>query len=43
MTAYYNENDPKAAAGLRELIARGDVAPDDKSVSAPDITSEDMH
>ena len=24
-------------------IARGEVAPDDKSVSLPDITSEDMH
>lgn len=29
MTAYYNENDPKAAAWLRELIAHGLIAPGD--------------
>lgn len=29
MTAYYNENDPKAAAWLRELIKAGHVAPGD--------------
>lgn len=29
MTAYYNENDPKAAAWLRELIAEGLIAPGD--------------
>lgn len=35
MPAYYNEHDPKAAAWLRELIARGLVAPgdvDDRSI-----------
>ena len=29
MTAYYNENDPKAAAWLRELIKEGLIAPGD--------------
>lgn len=29
MTAYYNENDEKAAATLRELISRGLIAPGD--------------
>lgn len=29
MTAYYNENDPKAAAWLRELIRAGHIAPGD--------------
>src|SRR5688572_19163051 len=29
MAAYYNENDPFAAAWLRELIARGLIAPGD--------------
>ncbi len=29
MTAYYNENDPKAAAWLRELIRQGHIAPGD--------------
>ena len=36
MTAYYNENDPKAAAWLRELIAERLIAPgevDDRSVA----------
>lgn len=28
-TAYYNENDPKATAWLRELILRGHIAPGD--------------
>lgn len=43
MTAYYNENDPYAAARLRELIAQKIIAPghvDDRSmldVSASDI------
>jgi DNA (cytosine-5)-methyltransferase 1 len=35
MTAYYNENDPKAAAWLRELIKRGHLAPgevDERSI-----------
>lgn len=35
MTAFYNENDPKAAAWLRELIARGLIAPgvvDERSI-----------
>jgi len=27
MTAYYNENDPFAAAWLRELIAAGHIMP----------------
>ena len=29
MTAYYNENDPYAAQWLRNLIARGLIAPGD--------------
>lgn len=29
MSAYYNENDPKAAAWLRELIKEGHIAPGD--------------
>ena len=35
MTAYYNENDPKAAAWLRELIKGGHIAPgvvDERSI-----------
>lgn len=35
MTAYYNENDPKAAAWLRELIKQGCIAPgevDERSI-----------
>ena len=36
MSAYYNENDPKAAAWLRELIAQGHIAPgtvDERSIT----------
>lgn len=36
MTAYYNENDPKAAAWLRELIKQGHIAPgevDERSIA----------
>jgi len=43
MTAYYNEHDPKAAAWLRELIARGHIAPgvvDERSIE--DITADDL-
>ena len=43
MTAYYNENDPKAAAWLRELIARGHIAPgvvDERSIE--DVTADDL-
>ena len=29
MTAYYNDNDPKICAWLRELIADGLIAPGD--------------
>lgn len=31
MTAYYNDNEPKVCAWLRELIARGLIAPGDVS------------
>jgi DNA (cytosine-5)-methyltransferase 1 len=43
VTAYYNENDPKAAAWLRELIARGHIAPgvvDERSIE--DVTADDL-
>lgn len=36
MTAFYNENDPKAAAWLRELIAQGHLSPgivDERSIT----------
>ena len=36
MPAYYNENDPKAAAWLRELISKGLIADgdvDDRSIT----------
>ena len=35
MTSYYNENDPRAAAWLRELIKQGLIAPgevDERSI-----------
>lgn len=41
--AYYNEHDPKAAAWLRELIARGLIAPgvvDERSIL--DLTPDDV-
>ena len=43
MTAYYNENDPYAAAWLRNLIAAGHIAPgevDDRSIA--DVTSAEL-
>lgn len=43
MTAYYNENDPFAAAWLRNLIAAGLIAPgevDDRSIE--DVTAADL-
>ncbi len=43
MTAYYNENDPKAAAWLRELIKAGAIAPgevDERSIE--DVTPRDL-
>lgn len=43
MAAYYNENDPYAVAWLRELIARGLIAPgdvDDRSIK--DVQPEDV-
>jgi DNA (cytosine-5)-methyltransferase 1 len=43
MTAYYNENDPKASAWLRELIKEGRIAQgivDDRSIE--DITPSDL-
>ena len=43
MTAYYNENDPKAAAWLRELISRGLIASgvvDDRSIT--EVQPEDL-
>lgn len=48
MTAYYNENDPKAAAWLRELIRDGQIAEgevDERSiheVSADDVVGYDQ-
>lgn len=42
MTAIYNENDPRAAAWLRELIAHGHIAPgvvDERSIT--DLTPAD--
>lgn len=43
MTAYYNENDPFAAAWLRELIRGGHIAPgevDDRSIH--DVQADDL-
>jgi len=43
VTAYYNENDPYAAAWLRNLIAAGHIAPgevDDRSIA--DVTSAEL-
>jgi DNA (cytosine-5)-methyltransferase 1 len=43
MRAYYNENDPKAAAWLRELIKVGAIAPgtvDERSIE--DVTPNDL-
>jgi DNA (cytosine-5)-methyltransferase 1 len=43
MAAYYNEHDPKAAAWLRELIARGLIAPgevDERSII--DVRADDL-
>ncbi len=41
--AYYNENDPKAAAWLRELIKRGLIAPGDVNErSILDVRPEDL-
>lgn len=42
--AFYNENDPKAAAWLRELIAQGHIAPgvvDERSIS--DLTPDELN
>ena len=42
--AYYNENDPKAAAWLRQLIINGDIADgevDDRSIL--DVEAGDLH
>jgi DNA (cytosine-5)-methyltransferase 1 len=41
--AYYNENDPKAAAWLRRRIASGDIAPgdvDERSIT--DVQPDDL-
>lgn len=43
MTAYYNENDPFAAAWLRQLIAAGHIAPgdvDDRSIE--DVNPDEL-
>lgn len=43
MTAYYNENDPKAAAWLRELIREGHIAPgvvDERSIE--DVVPDEL-
>ena len=43
MPAYYNENDPKAAAWLRELIYEGHIADgvvDERSIE--DLTPDDL-
>jgi DNA (cytosine-5)-methyltransferase 1 len=43
LTAYYNENDPKAAAWLRDLILRGHIAEgevDERSIE--DVTANDL-
>ena len=43
MTAYYNENDPFAAAWLRELIKAGHIAPGDVDErSIEDVTPADL-
>ncbi len=43
MTAYYNENDPQAAAWLRELIAAGHIAAGDVDErSIEDVRPEDL-
>jgi DNA (cytosine-5)-methyltransferase 1 len=43
VTAYYNENDPSAAAWLRELIKQGSIAPghvDERSIA--DVSAADL-
>ena len=43
MSAYYNENDPKAAAWLRELIKADQIAPGDVDErSIEDVTADDL-
>jgi DNA (cytosine-5)-methyltransferase 1 len=43
VTAYYNENDPKAAAWLRELIKQGHIAPGDVDErSIKEVQPEDV-
>lgn len=43
MTAYYNENDPNAAAWLRELIREGHIAPGDVDErSILDVKPDDL-
>jgi DNA (cytosine-5)-methyltransferase 1 len=43
MAAYYNENDPKAAAWLRELIKQGYIAPGDvDSRSIEDVRPSEL-
>jgi DNA (cytosine-5)-methyltransferase 1 len=43
MSAYYNENDPKAVAWLRELIKGGHIAPGDVDErSIEDVRPEDL-
>ena len=43
MNAYYNENDPRAAAWLRELIAAGHIPPGDVDErSIEDVTPADL-
>ena len=43
MTAWYNENDPKAAEWLRELIRAGLIAPGDVDTrSIEDVTPDDL-
>lgn len=44
MSAFYNENDPKAAAWLRELIKQGHIAPgvvDERSIT--EIKPDELH
>ena len=44
MSAYYNENDPKAAAWLRELIRDGHIAPGDVDErSIEDVIPNELH
>ena len=43
MTAYYNEFDPKAAAGLRALIEDGFIAPGDVDTrSIAEVQPDDL-